>query len=125
MLFDESTSALDPEPVGEGLKVMKDLSEEGMTMVIVTHEMGFAARVSDQVIFLADGVIEEASAPEKLFSQPKSPRPQHFLFTWKERGAESRMAYPIPLLGWWRGVALARSGLAVVGCVGSAVVAIS
>ena len=92
MLFDESTSALDPEPVGEGLKVMKDLSEEGMTMVIVTHEMGFAARVSDQVIFLADGVIEEAGAPEKLFSQPKSPRLQHFLSTWKERGAESLMA---------------------------------
>lgn len=92
MLFDEPTSALDPELVGEVLKVMKDLSEEGMTMVIVTHEMGFAARVSDQVIFLADGVIEEAGVPEKLFSKPKSPRLQHFLSTWKERGAESLMA---------------------------------
>lgn len=91
MLFDEPTSALDPELVGEVLKVMKDLSEEGMTMVVVTHEMGFAARVSDQVIFLADGIIEESGAPDEVFSHPKSPRLQHFLSTWKERSAESLM----------------------------------
>ncbi|HAJ13848.1 MAG: amino acid ABC transporter ATP-binding protein [Hydrogenophaga sp.] len=91
MLFDEPTSALDPELVGEVLKVMKDLSEEGMTMVIVTHEMGFAAGVSDQVIFLADGIIEESGVPEQVFSQPQSPRLQNFLSTWKERSAESLM----------------------------------
>jgi polar amino acid transport system ATP-binding protein len=92
MLFDEPTSALDPELVGEVLKVMKDLSEEGMTMVIVTHEMGFAASVSDQVIFLADGIIEESGSPEQVFSRPRSPRLRHFLSTWKERSAETLTA---------------------------------
>lgn len=89
MLFDEPTSALDPELVGEVLKVMKDLSDEGMTMVIVTHEMGFASKVSDKVVFLADGVIEEQGVPEQLFGNPQSPRLKQFLSTWRERRADA------------------------------------
>jgi polar amino acid transport system ATP-binding protein len=85
MLFDEPTSALDPELVGEVLKVMKSLAKEGMTMVIVTHEMGFAAQVSDKVVFLAKGLIEEQGDPETLFSQPKSENLKNFLATWSER----------------------------------------
>lgn len=85
MLFDEPTSALDPELVGEVLKVMKSLADEGMTMVVVTHEMGFAAQVSDKVVFLADGKIEESGAPKKLFSQPVSAKLKSFLATWSER----------------------------------------
>ena len=85
MLFDEPTSALDPELVGEVLNVIRDLSEEGMTMVIVTHEMGFAAKVSDKVVFLAEGVIEEQGPPEQIFGNPRSPRLQQFLTTWRER----------------------------------------
>lgn len=79
MLFDEPTSALDPELVGEVLQVMKDLASEGMTMVIVTHEMGFAKEVADRVIMLADGNIIEEGHPSDIFSQPKHERTQRFL----------------------------------------------
>lgn len=87
MLFDEPTSALDPELVGEVLKVMKSLAQDGMTMVIVTHEMGFAAQVSDKVIFLAKGLIEEQGSPKILFTQPKSDNLKAFLGTWTERNS--------------------------------------
>jgi len=79
MLFDEPTSALDPEMVGEVLQVMKDLANEGMTMVVVTHEMGFAREVADRVLFIADGLIEEEGKPEEVFSNPQSARTQQFL----------------------------------------------
>ena len=79
MLFDEPTSALDPEMVGEVLDVMKELAESGMTMVVVTHEMGFAREVSNRVIFLDEGVIGEEGSPAELFGNPKSERLQSFL----------------------------------------------
>lgn len=79
MLFDEPTSALDPEMVGEVLSVMKALAEEGMTMVVVTHEMGFAREVADRVIFMDAGIIQEEGTPEEIFGQPKNPRTQDFL----------------------------------------------
>ncbi len=79
MLFDEPTSALDPEMVGEVLGVIKDLAKSGMTMAIVTHEMGFAREVADRVIFIDDGVITEEGAPDELFANPKSPRLKDFL----------------------------------------------
>lgn len=79
MLFDEPTSALDPEMVGEVLDVMRELAESGMTMIIVTHEMGFAKDVSDRVLFLAGGVIEEEGDPAQVFGSPKSERTQAFL----------------------------------------------
>jgi len=79
MLFDEPTSALDPEMVGEVLEVMKSLAEEGMTMAVVTHEMGFAREVADRVLFIDQGVITEQGAPEEIFSNPKSPRLKDFL----------------------------------------------
>jgi len=79
MLFDEPTSALDPEMVGEVLDVMKQLAAEGMTMVVVTHEMGFAREVADRVVFMDQGVILEEGSPEELFNHPKSPRLQDFL----------------------------------------------
>jgi len=79
MLFDEPTSALDPEMVGEVLDVMKQLAKEGMTMVVVTHEMGFAKEVADRVIFMCDGAIEEEGLPEEIFTNPKSPRTKQFL----------------------------------------------
>ena len=79
MLFDEPTSALDPEMVGEVLDLMKDLADEGMTMVVVTHEMGFAKEVADKIIFMADGIIEEVGSPDEIFNSPKSPRLQQFL----------------------------------------------
>ena len=79
MLFDEPTSALDPELVGEVLQVMKDLASEGMTMVIVTHEMGFAKEVADRVVMLADGTIIEEGHPDELFARPKHERTQRFL----------------------------------------------
>ena len=79
MLFDEPTSALDPEMVGEVLDVMKELANEGMTMVLVTHEMGFAREVADRVIFMADGKIVEEGTPEEIFNNPKQPRTQDFL----------------------------------------------
>ncbi len=79
MLFDEPTSALDPELVGGVLQVMKDLAKEGMTMLCVTHEMGFAKEVADRVIFMADGIIAEEGTPEELFNNPQNPRTQNFL----------------------------------------------
>ena len=79
MLFDEPTSALDPEMVGEVLQVMKDLAHEGMTMVVVTHEMGFAREVSDRVVFMDDGRIIEEGTAEQIFSSPKNKRTQDFL----------------------------------------------
>ena len=79
MLFDEPTSALDPEMVGEVLQVMKDLAKEGMTMVVVTHEMGFAREVANRVLFVSDGKIEEEGSPQEIFDNPKSPRTQQFL----------------------------------------------
>jgi polar amino acid transport system ATP-binding protein len=79
MLFDEPTSALDPELVGEVLQVMKDLAHEGMTMVIVTHEMGFAKEVASRVVMLADGNIIEEGQPDEIFSNPKHERTQRFL----------------------------------------------
>ncbi|MDD1478034.1 amino acid ABC transporter ATP-binding protein [Arthrobacter sp. H16F315] len=79
MLFDEATSALDPEMVGEVLQVIKDLAAEGMTMVLVTHEMGFAREVADRVLFMADGVICEEGAPEELFGNPQQQRTRDFL----------------------------------------------
>ncbi|WP_104081845.1 amino acid ABC transporter ATP-binding protein [Cryobacterium sp. Y11] len=79
MLFDEATSALDPEMVGEVLQVIRDLAAEGMTMVVVTHEMGFAREVADRVIFMADGVIVEEGTPAELFGNPQQERTQDFL----------------------------------------------
>ncbi|BBE47283.1 amino acid ABC transporter ATP-binding protein [Rhodococcus qingshengii] len=79
MLFDEATSALDPEMVGEVLQVLRDLAKQGMTMVVVTHEMGFAREVSDRVIFMADGYIVEEGKPESLFGNPQQQRTQDFL----------------------------------------------
>ena len=78
MLFDEPTSALDPEMVGEVLNVMKQLAEDGMTMVVVTHEMGFAREVADRILFMNNGYIEEEGTPEEIFSNPKSERLQQF-----------------------------------------------
>ena len=79
MLFDEPTSALDPEMVGEVLNVIKDLASSGMTMAIVTHEMGFAREVADRILFIDDGVIAEEGTPEEIFTNPKSPRLKDFL----------------------------------------------
>lgn len=79
MLFDEPTSALDPEMVGEVLNVMKDLAKDGMTMVVVTHEMGFAKEVGDRILFMDDGNIVEQGTPEEIFNNPKNPRTIDFL----------------------------------------------
>ncbi|MGI6678099.1 MAG: amino acid ABC transporter ATP-binding protein [Dehalobacterium sp.] len=79
MLFDEPTSALDPEMVGEVLAVMKDLALEGMTMVVVTHEMGFAKEVGDRVLFMDEGIIVEEGKPEEIFNNPQNERTQSFL----------------------------------------------
>lgn len=79
MLFDEPTSALDPEMVGEVLELMKELAESGMTMAVVTHEMGFAREVANRVMFINEGVIGEEGTPEEVFGNPKSPRLQDFL----------------------------------------------
>ncbi|HFI5336270.1 TPA: amino acid ABC transporter ATP-binding protein [Serratia liquefaciens] len=79
MLFDEPTSALDPELVGEVLAVMKSLAHEGMTMVVVTHEMGFAREVADRVLFIDQGIIQEEGSPQQIFSHPVNPRTQAFL----------------------------------------------
>jgi polar amino acid transport system ATP-binding protein len=79
MLFDEPTSALDPELVGEVLDVMKQLAEDGMTMIVVTHEIGFAREVGDQLVFMADGVIAESGTPREVIANPKNPRMQDFL----------------------------------------------
>jgi general L-amino acid transport system ATP-binding protein len=79
MLFDEPTSALDPEMIGEVLDVMKDLAREGMTMMVVTHEMGFAREVADRVVFMADGQIVEVGTPEHFFTNPQEDRTKLFL----------------------------------------------
>ena len=79
MLFDEPTSALDPEMVGEVLEVMKDLAAQGMTMAVVTHEMGFAREVASRVLFIDEGVIQEEAEPEEFFKNPKNPRLKDFL----------------------------------------------
>ena len=81
MMFDEATSALDPELIGEVLAVMRQLATEGMTMLVVTHEMGFAREVADRVVFLHDGLIEEDTTPEIIFTNPKSERTRQFLRT--------------------------------------------
>ena len=81
MLFDEPTSALDPELVGDVLNAMKDLASEGMTMLLVTHEMGFAREVADRVIFMADGYIVEEGEPEQIFNNPQNERTKSFLKT--------------------------------------------
>lgn len=87
MLFDEPTSALDPELVGEVLNVIKDLADEGMTMVIVTHEMDFARRVGDRIIFMDGGYIIEEGPPEEIFDNPKSERMKQFLLRLTDKGA--------------------------------------
>ena len=79
MLFDEPTSALDPEMVGEVLEIMKELAEDGMTMVVVTHEMGFAKEVANRVLFVDEGVVKEENTPEEFFNNPKDPRLKDFL----------------------------------------------
>ena len=79
MLFDEPTSALDPEMVGEVLDVMKELAKEGMSMVVVTHEMGFAREVGNRVLFMADGLLLEEGSPDQIFNHPQNPRLQDFL----------------------------------------------
>lgn len=86
MLFDEVTSALDPELVGDVLGVMRQLAKEGMTMIVVTHEMGFARDVADRVIFMADGRVEEEGSPHDIFSAPKSERTRQFLKSVLEQG---------------------------------------
>lgn len=79
MLFDEPTSALDPEMVGEVLDIMKDLAKEGMTMVVVTHEMGFAREVGDRILFMDGGYIVEEGSPEEIFGNPQNDRTKDFL----------------------------------------------
>jgi polar amino acid transport system ATP-binding protein len=79
MLFDEATSALDPELVGEVLSIMRQLAEEGMTMLVVTHEMGFAQQVADRIIFIDEGIILEDEPPEVIFNNPKNERTRQFL----------------------------------------------
>jgi polar amino acid transport system ATP-binding protein len=79
MLFDEPTSALDPELVGEVLDVMRDLAREGMTMVVVTHEMGFAREVGDSLVFMDDGLVVEAGTPREVLANPRHPRTREFL----------------------------------------------
>ena len=79
MLFDEPTSALDPEMVGEVLEVMRELAKEGMTMVVVTHEMGFAKEVASRVLFIDEGIIQEEGTPQQIFDHPQNPRTQSFL----------------------------------------------
>ena len=79
LLFDEPTSALDPEMVGEVLELMKELADEGMTMVVVTHEMGFAREVATRVLFIDEGLVKEENTPEEFFDHPKDPRLKEFL----------------------------------------------
>ena len=88
MLFDEVTSALDPELIGEVLRVMRQLAAEGMTMLVVTHEMGFARDVADRVVFMADGVIVEEGTPRQMFSAPRNERTRQFLQSILERNVE-------------------------------------
>jgi len=79
LMFDEPTSALDPEMVGEVLSVMQDLAKSGLTMLVVTHEMGFASEVADRVVFMDKGVIAEEGSPEEIFNNPKEERTREFL----------------------------------------------
>ena len=88
MLFDEVTSALDPELIGEVLRVMRRLAAEGMTMLVVTHEMGFARDIADRVVFMADGIVVEEGTPQQIFSAPKNERTRQFLQSILERNAE-------------------------------------
>jgi len=88
MLFDEVTSALDPELIGEVLRVMRKLAVEGMTMLVVTHEMGFARDIADRVVFMADGIVVEEGTPQQIFSAPKNERTRQFLQSILERNAE-------------------------------------
>ena len=88
MLFDEPTSALDPEMVGEVLEIMKELADDGMTMVVVTHEMAFAREVSDRVVFMDQGVIVEEGCPAEVFGNPKNPRTREFLARYLEEKSE-------------------------------------
>lgn len=90
MLFDEPTSALDPEMVGEVLNVMKELANDGMTMIVVTHEMGFAREVADRVIFMDGGVIVEEGTPKEIFETPKNPRTVDFLSFLNRNNAEEK-----------------------------------
>ena len=85
MYFDEPTSALDPELVGEVLQVMQELAGEGMTMIVVTHEMGFAAHVADEVVFMDGGEVIESGPPDDIFKRPRSNRLREFLDTWRSR----------------------------------------
>ncbi len=85
LLFDEPTSALDPEMVGEVLSVMQDLANEGMTMLVVTHEMAFARDVSNHVVFMADGVIGEEGTPDQVFNHPTNPRMIEFLARFRQQ----------------------------------------
>jgi polar amino acid transport system ATP-binding protein len=89
MLFDEVTSALDPELVGDVLRVMRQLATDGMTMIVVTHEMGFAREVADRVVFMADGMVVEEGTPEQIFSNPKNERTMQFLRSVLQRRQES------------------------------------
>ena len=94
MLFDEATSALDPELVGDVLRVMRQLAAEGMTMLVVTHEMDFARDVADRIVFMADGVVVEEGLPEAIFSAPRNPRTRQFLQTVLGRSGRSEADSP-------------------------------
>ena len=91
MLFDEPTSALDPEMVGEVLNVMRDLAKEHMTMVVVTHEMGFAREVADRVMFVDEGSVKEQGTPEEFFEHPKTDRAKQFLNTFEFHEAKTHV----------------------------------
>ena len=95
MLFDEATSALDPELVGEVLAVMRSLAEDGMTMVCVTHEMGFARDVADRVVFMADGAVVEEGPPQQIFSAPRADRTRQFLQTILDRNSQLDAGQPV------------------------------
>ena len=95
MLFDEATSALDPELVGEVLRVMRLLASDGMTMVVVTHEMGFARDVADRVVFMADGAVVEEGPPQQIFSAPRADRTRQFLQTILDRNSQLDVGQPV------------------------------
>jgi len=95
MLFDEATSALDPELVGEVLRVMRLLASDGMTMVVVTHEMGFARDVADRVVFMADGAVVEEGPPQQIFSAPRADRTRQFLQTILDRNSQLDAGQPV------------------------------
>jgi polar amino acid transport system ATP-binding protein len=86
MLFDEPTSALDPELIGEVLNVMKKLAKDGMTMIVVTHEMGFAREVADRVVVMSDGELIEDAKPEQIFNAPKDPRTEALIVRYRSSG---------------------------------------